>query len=97
MNNTVNYQEIKKALNSVIDLDDKSTQINIHLQFDYAAITQRLKGKTDSKYFEGCDAKDVYCALNTTFVLFDSTDIQIKITPGKPVEITSKGLLNKRS
>ena len=97
MINTANYQELKKALNGVIDLDDKSIYTELVLSIKNACLSECVNYKTNTKKLTSEEVKKAYGLLYDVFDIPKHAHyLKIIIVPGAPTEFIVEGLLIKR-
>ena len=97
MNNTANYQELKKALNGVIDLDDKSVYTELLLSIKKACLSECVNNQVKINTLSKDEVKKAYDLLYDVFDIPKNAQyLKIIITPGRPVEFIIEGLIKKR-
>lgn len=97
MINTANYQELKKALNGVIELDDKSIYTELVLSLKNACLSECVNNQANIKTLTSEEVKKAYDLLYDVFDIPKHAQyLKIIIVPGMPTEFIVEGLLIKR-
>ena len=97
MINTANYQELKKALTGVIDLDDKSTYTELLLSTKKSSLSECVNNQANIKTLTSEEVKKAYNLLHDVFDIPKHAQyLKIIIVPAMPVEFIIEGLLIKR-
>ena len=97
MINTANYQELKKALNGVIDLDDKSTYTELVLSLKNACLSECVNNQANIKKLTSEEVKKAHDLLYDVFDIPKHAQyLKIILIHGMITNLIIEGLLIKR-